>query len=153
MSNSRKLMVKLDNHPRRSPKHSCAARKATSTEVEQDDPEPKQTKLSTTTGTQFVCFCHWLWGKNYLQDSFTCKFQSPLYTLFFVPQGAAPREGSAKLPPSLAVSCGPLWTSSSTLDTSSSEGKDEKDLILPKYPSDELRASDSRDSDPEDASS
>ena len=72
-------------HPRHSPKHRCAARKATSTEAARVDTEPdaqslaKQTKLSTTetpamnpenftahfvlTGTQFVCFCHWLLGK------------------------------------------------------------------------------------------
>ena len=42
--------------------------------------------------------------------------------------------------------------SSSTVDTSSSEGKDEKDFILLDYPSDELTSSDSSDSEPEDAS-
>ena len=80
MSTSRKLMVKLDTHPRHSPKHRHAARKATSTEAAQDNPEPKQKKLSTAltpamtqrrtvtarsalTVTQFVCFCHWLWGR------------------------------------------------------------------------------------------
>ena len=76
-----------------SPKHRCAAREANSTEAAQDDPEAddlplaKQTKpsiietpelpqrktvpvCSTITGAQFVCICHWLSSKNYLQDSF-----------------------------------------------------------------------------------
>ena len=42
--------------------------------------------------------------------------------------------------------------SSTTVDTSSSEGEDEKDLILPDYPSEELTSSESSDSEPEDAS-
>ena len=38
-----------------------------------------------------------------------------------------------------------------TLDTSTSEGEDEKDFILPDYPSDELTSSESSESEPEKA--
>ena len=48
-------MVKLDTHPRLSPKHRCTARKATSTEAARDDPEPKQTKLSTAETPEENC--------------------------------------------------------------------------------------------------
>ena len=74
---------KLDTHPRRCPKHRCAARKATLTDAAKREPDAgpqvKQTKASTAempamtqnrtstarsmltgTGTQFVCLCHWL---------------------------------------------------------------------------------------------
>ena len=40
---------------------------------------------------------------------------------------------------------------SSTVDTSTSEGEDEKDFILPDYLSDELTSSESRESEPEEA--
>ena len=82
MSTSRKLRVKLAKHRR-------LARKATSTEAAQEEPENEPTKRSTAempaatqretvtarselTGTQFVCFCHWLSGLSL----FTCTFQS-----------------------------------------------------------------------------
>ena len=182
-------MVKLDTRPRRSQKHRCAARKATSTEATLDDPDPdpdaqppgKQTKPFITetsvmtqrrtlttryahTGTQFVCFCHWLSRKELFAliiiiyslahvradarplrhtepDNtgplshteppaplthratstrhrnvppappeqvllkilpFACRIPPlkfcQIFTLFFIPQGAAPRKGSAKPP-------------------------------------------------------
>ena len=165
-------MVKLDTHPRLSPKHRCAARKATSTEAARDDPEPKQTKLSTAETPEeenchhplgahtYICLlCHWLSGKNYLQDSvcslahfradarpfrhtepdnakplshtqshqpkpqkcssvlpeqvllkilpFACQIPPlkfvHIFTLFFIPKGAAPRKRSAKPPLSLTL--------------------------------------------------
>ena len=40
---------------------------------------------------------------------------------------------------------------SSTVDTSTLEGEDEKDFILPDYPSDELTSSESSESEPEEA--
>ena len=71
---------KLDTHPRRCPKHRCAARKATLTDAAKREPDAgprvKQTKASTAempamtqrrtvrsmlTGTgAFVCLCHYL---------------------------------------------------------------------------------------------
>ena len=39
----------------------------------------------------------------------------------------------------------------SIVDTSTSEGKDKKDFILPDYPSDELTSSESSDAEPEEA--
>ena len=78
-------MVKLDTHWRRSPKHRHATKNATSTEAARDDPEPKQTKLSTANNAGHhpeenchrpLC-AHWYLfalvtdcqAKNYLQDS------------------------------------------------------------------------------------
>ena len=112
MSTSRKLVVKLDTHKSYSPKHRRAARKATSTEAAQDDTEPdaqplaKQTELSTIetpamtqrravtarstlTGTQFVCFCHWLTAKKLSAglSLFTCQ----------APQAHRPRQCRAPL--------------------------------------------------------
>ena len=71
-----------------------------------------------------------------------------IFTLLFIPHVAAPRKGSAKTPPSLAVSS----DSSSNVDTSVSKGEDEKDFILLDYQSDELTSSNSSDSKSEDAS-
>ena len=83
MSTSRKLSVKLAKHRRSARK---AARK---------EPEPEPTESSTAetqastergivttrsvlTGTQFVCFCHWLSGQKLFAglSLFTCTFQS-----------------------------------------------------------------------------
>ena len=88
MSTSIKLRVKLAKKRR-------SARKATSTEAARKEPEPELTKSSTTktqastkrvtvtarsalTGTQFVCFCHWLSGQKLFArlSLFTCTFQS-----------------------------------------------------------------------------
>ena len=88
MSTSRKLRDKLAKQ-----RHS--ARKATSTEAVRKEPEPEPTKRSTAetqaatqrgtvttrsalTGTQFVCFCHWLSGQKLFAglSLFTCTFQS-----------------------------------------------------------------------------
>ena len=181
MSTSRKLVVKLDSHPRPSPKHRHAARKATSTEAARNDPEAdvqppaKQTKPSTAemaamtqgrtvtthymhTGTQFVCFCYSLSGKKIIcrtyfvhlhiseltpgpsgtqsqtmpgpshaqsrqptpqkhsfstartdiVENFACQIHPlkfcKIFTLFFIPQGAAPRKGSANPPQRLTAS-------------------------------------------------
>ena len=83
MSTSRKLRVKLAKHRR-------SARKAARKEPE---PEPAESSIAETqastergtvtahsalTGTQFVCFCHWLWGQKLFAglSLFTCTFQS-----------------------------------------------------------------------------
>ena len=74
MSTSRKVKAKLARQRR-------SARKATSTEATQKEPEPEPTERSTDetqaatqrvtvtassvlTGTKFVCFCHWLSGQK-----------------------------------------------------------------------------------------
>ena len=86
MTTSRKLRVKLAKHRR-------SARKTTSTEAAGEDPEPEQTERFTSempatiqrgtvtaqsalTGTQFVCFCHWLSCQKLLAalSLFTCTF-------------------------------------------------------------------------------
>ena len=88
MSTSRKLRAKLAKQRR-------SARKATSTEAARKEPEPESTECSTAetqaatqretvtassalTGTQFVCFCHWLLGQKLFAELslFTCTFQS-----------------------------------------------------------------------------
>ena len=83
MSTSRKPRVKLAKHRR-------SARKAARKEPE---PEPAEsstaetqastergtvTARSAVTGTQFVCFCHWLSGQKLFAglSLFTCTFQS-----------------------------------------------------------------------------
>ena len=88
MSTSRKLRAKLAKHRR-------SAMKATSTDAARKEPEPEPTKRSTAetqaatqrvtvtarsvlTGTQFVCFCHWLSGQKLFAglSLFTCTFQN-----------------------------------------------------------------------------
>ena len=88
MSTSRKVKAKLARQRR-------SARKATSTEAAQKEPEPEPTECSTAetqaanqrgtviassalTGTQFVCFCHRLSGQKLFAglSLFTCTFQS-----------------------------------------------------------------------------
>ena len=59
----------------------------------------------------------------------------PNIHLIFYPERAAQRKGNAKLP---SMSC-----SKSTVDTSSSDGKDEKGFFLPDYSSEELTSSES----------
>ena len=96
VSTCRKLMVKLDSHLRCSPKHRHAARKATLTETAAPEPnahsqtnqafhvrdasyEPEENcHLSIHTGTQIVCFCHWLVGKKLFAGLilFTCHFRA-----------------------------------------------------------------------------
>ena len=69
MSTSRKVKAKLARQRR-------SARKATSTEAAQKEPEPRPS--SSLTGTQFVCFCHRLSGQKLFAglSLFTCTFQS-----------------------------------------------------------------------------
>ena len=213
MSTSKKLRVKLAKH-RHSPRK--AARKEPEPEPAESSTEETQastergtvTALSALTGTQFVCFCHWLSGQKLFAglSLFTCTFQSlrrarrahrdrrrlerlraaslghrnapreppqqvgrvksldvclshslsgiwPNTNLIFIPQLAAPGKGSAKPPPlTLTARRSPHQTATPhPVDTSTSEGVDEKDFILPDYPSDELTSSESSESKPEEA--
>ena len=84
MSTSRKLRVKLAKHRR-------SARKAARKEPESEPAEcsTAETQASTErgtvtarsalTGTQFVCFCHWLSSQKLFAglSLFICTFQSP----------------------------------------------------------------------------
>ena len=219
MSTSRKLRAKLAKHRR-------SARKATSTEAARKEPVPEPTERSTAetqastergtvtarsalTGTQFVCFCHWLSCQKLFAglSLFTCTFQSrrrarrahrsrrrlePLRATSLghrnVPREPPQQVGSVKsLAVCLSHSPSEIWpnahfvfypavsgprkrkrqataadpdsetTSASDSDTSStvntltSEGKDEKDFILPDYPSGELISSESSESEPDEA--
>ena len=83
MSTSRKLRVKLAKH-----RHSArkAARKEPEPEAAESSTAETQastergtvTARSALTGTQFVCFCHWLLGQKLFAglSLFTCTFQS-----------------------------------------------------------------------------
>ena len=166
--------------------------------------------ISTFTGTQFVCFCHWLLERKLFAGLilFTCTFQSrcqapqahrarqrraplthraaspchrnvptampdqvflkilpvvcqtpplkfgQIFTLFFYPIGSSTkkRKRQATTKPNSEPASSSSSDSLSTVDTSRLEGEDEKDFILPDYPSYELTPSDSSDSDPENAS-
>ena len=169
MSTSRKPRVKLAKHRR-------SARKAARKEPE---PEPAESSTAETqastergtvtarsalAGTRFVCFCQWLLGQKLFAglSLFTCTFQSlshspseiwPNTHFVFIPQLAAPGKESAKPPPpTLSEMTSPSDSdTSSTVDSSTSEGEDEKDFILPDYPSDELTSSESSESEPEEA--
>ena len=192
-STSRKPRVKLAKHRR-------SARKAARKEPE---PEPAESSTAETqastergtvtarsalTGTQFVCFCHWLSGQKLFAglSLFTCTFQSlrracrahrDRRSLEPLVHGNAPREPPQQVGRAVCLSHSPseIWPNthfvflpqlaapgkesadpsdsdtSSTVDTSTSEGEDEKDFILPDYPSDELTSSESSDSEPEEA--
>ena len=78
----------------------------------------------------------------------------PNIHLVFYPAGssAKKRKRQATTDPDREPTSSLDSNSSTTVDTSSSEGEDEKDLILPDYPSEELTSSESSDSEPEDAS-
>ena len=72
----------------------------------------------------------------------------------FYPTGssAKKRKSQAATEPDNELTSSMSSDSSSTVETSGLEGKEEKDLILPDYISDELLSSDSSASEPEDAS-
>ena len=150
MSTSRKVKAKLARQRR-------SARKDTSTEAAQKEPEPGPS--SALTGTQFVCFCHRLSGQKLfaglslftftfqsrrqarrahrggqrreplraaspshrnvpwepprqvgsVENLAVCQSHSPsviwpnIHFVFFIPQSAAPRKGSACPPPTLTA--------------------------------------------------
>ena len=123
MSTSRKLVVKLDSYLRRSPKHRCAARKPTLTKAALDDPEAEAWPWQTYHAfhhwdgshdseenchrplhysvTEYVCFCHWQSGNNYMQDTFCSQAHRAR-------QPRAPRMHRAASPHHRNVSPAPL---------------------------------------------
>ena len=157
MSTSRKLMVELDTHPRHSPKHRCTARKATSTETTQDDPEPKQTKLSTAETpamnqrrTVTACATEQVLLKILL---FACQIPPLKFGLVFNPRrsSAKKRKPKGRHQPDSEPKSFLESDTSITMEALNSEGEDERDFIFLHYPSDELISSDSIESEPENA--
>ena len=65
--------------------------------------------------------------------------------------GPKKRKRQSTADPDSETTSSPDSDSSNTVDTSTSEGEDEKDFILPDYPSEELMSSESNDSEPEEA--
>ena len=79
MSTSRKPRVKLAKHRRSAQKEPEPEPAESSTAETQDSTERGTvTARSALTGTQFVCFCHWLSGQKIFAglSLFTCTFQS-----------------------------------------------------------------------------
>ena len=136
------------------------------------------TASSALTGTQFVCFCNWLSAQKLFAglSLFTCTFQRGteadnagnlsgppacatetflgsrrIFTWFFYPAFSGPkkRERQSTADPDSEMMSSSDSDSSSTVDISTLEGEDEKDFILPDYPSDELTSSELSDLKPE----
>ena len=79
MSTSRKLRVKLAKHRRSARKEPEPEPAESSTaETQASTKRGTVTARSALTGTQFVCFCHWLLGQKLFAglSLFTCTFQS-----------------------------------------------------------------------------
>ena len=132
MNTSRKLRVKLA-------KHRCSARKAASLRHRNVPRElPQQILLKIL--------------------SFACQIPplkfGQIFTLFFYPTGSGPkkRKCQATTDPDSETPSSSEGDSWSTIDTSTSEGEEEKDFILLDYPSEDLTSSESSDSEPEEAS-
>ena len=111
---------------------------------------------SALTGTQFVCFCHWLSGQKLFAglSLFTCTFQSlrrarrahrDRRRLEPLGHGNAPREPPQQVGRAICLSHSPSEIWPNTLFFSPAVSS------LPDYPSDALTSSESSDSEPEEA--
>ena len=145
MSTSRKPRVKLAKH-RRSARKELEPEPAESSTAESRPPqrgEQSPPALRSQVLNLFA-FATGYRAKNYLQDSVCSLAHFRAY--------AGPVRHTETDDAWNPWATGTLLSdTSSTVDTLTSEGKDEKDFILPDYPSDELTSSESSDSEPEEA--
>ena len=124
------------------------------------------TARSALTGTQFVCFYHWLSGQKLFAglSLFTCAFQSlrrarrahrDRRRLEPLGHGNAPREPPQEVGRAVCLSHSPseIWPNTHFvfLPQLAAPGKESAKPPPPDYPSDEPTSSESSDSDPEEA--
>ena len=170
MSTSRKPRVKLAKH-RRSARKEPEPKPAESSTAETQASTERGTVAarSALTGTQFVCFCHWLSGQKLFAglSLFTCPFQSlrrarrahrDRRRLEPLGHGNAPREPPQQVGRAVCLSHSPSeilakYSLCFFLPQLAAPGKETAKPQPPTldYPSDELTSSELSDSEPEEA--